>query len=118
MFSGGQTARQSTQLIFKKKHKLRVSEKAKSGIMPKNSREHVVLKGNLKHKNTLKFCSSRVFRSLTRGTVDRDLLHKPPASYYRQTYTKYLDNKLSNEGKFSIKFRPGNNKFSPKEGEF
>jgi len=77
---------------------LRVNEKAKSGIMSKNTREHVVLKQDIKTKNAFKFLTSKVFRSLTRGTNDRELLRNPPSSYYKPTYTAYLDKNLNEKG--------------------
>jgi hypothetical protein len=96
------------------KPKIRPNEKARSGIMSKNVKDHVVLKPNLKNKNSFKFCTSKVFRSLTRGSVDRTLLHKPTLTQYQNYYGSKVFTGYSDTGKggFGHQFRNGYYQFS------
>lgn len=106
-YFSSQTTRPSVKNELKRpKKQLRVNEKARSGIMSKNPKDHVVVKQNLMTKNAVKFCLSRVFRSLTRGSVDRSILQNP--TLIRHNYQAFLNQGYSDNGKFRKIFEKSN----------
>lgn len=50
----------------------------------------------------MKFCMSRVFRSLTKGSVDRTLLQKPTLNDYVRTLGPQLTQGYSDTGKQNL----------------